>query len=357
MSWLTHLHRLCTERQPCVLVTVAGTRGSTPREVGAKMIVTATDTIGTIGGGQLEYLCTQSACAWLQHEPGDGRSKLMRFPLGASCGQCCGGVVEILFEEITPAQYLWVEQLIQLKAANTPALMLTARKSGDKSIITAKQLYRFAQNDAYTDATLETLIALLNPRTRAHSHVLPGLAQSEVPVLIEPMIRNDFHIALFGAGHVGSACVQALSMLDAHIDLIDARPMITTGSYPENVRALHVTDPVAMVDRLPADTYYLVMTHDHAQDLELCAQILQRQDVAYCGLIGSRSKRRRFERRFTSLGLNAAQLSKLVCPIGIEQIQGKKPHEIALAVAAQILALREVQIASFSAPHIRLKAL
>ena len=93
-EWIDELSDLCAADEPAVLVTVAGIRGSAPREVGAKMIVTPTETIGTIGGGQLEYQCTRIAVGLFDSV----EMSLRSFPLGASMGQCCGGVVEILFE-------------------------------------------------------------------------------------------------------------------------------------------------------------------------------------------------------------------------------------------------------------------
>ncbi len=64
-EWIDELTDLCAADEPAVLVTVAGIRGSAPREIGAKMIVTAAETIGTIGGGQLEYQCTRIAVGLL----------------------------------------------------------------------------------------------------------------------------------------------------------------------------------------------------------------------------------------------------------------------------------------------------
>jgi len=93
-EWIDELADLCAADEAAVLVTVAGVRGSAPREIGAKMIVTANETIGTIGGGQLEYQCTRVAVGLLK----ETQLLLRSFPLGSSMGQCCGGVVEILFE-------------------------------------------------------------------------------------------------------------------------------------------------------------------------------------------------------------------------------------------------------------------
>jgi len=83
------------------------------------------------------------------------------------------------------------------------------------------------------------------------------------------------------------------------------------------------------------------MTHSHAMDFAICDRILHRADIRYCGLIGSRSKRRRFEKRYRQQGMSPALVDSLVCPIGVDGISGKKPAEIAVATAAEILKLNE----------------
>ena len=82
------------------------------------------------------------------------------------------------------------------------------------------------------------------------------------------------------------------------------------------------------------------MTHSHALDFDIVDRILRRGDAQYCGLIGSLSKRRRFEKRYRQQGMPQELIDSLVCPIGVNGINGKKPAEIAVAVAAEILKLR-----------------
>ena len=81
----------------------------------------------------------------------------------------------------------------------------------------------------------------------------------------------------------------------------------------------------------------MIMERDMPLDFEICERILQRGDAIYCGLIGSQSKRRRFEKRLLAQGMLQSVLDSLVCPIGIEGISGKKPAEIAVAAAAEVL--------------------
>lgn len=88
---------------------------------------------------------------------------------------------------------------------------------------------------------------------------------------------------------------------------------------------------------MPPGSFYLVMTHSHAIDFDICDRILRRDDARYCGLIGSLSKRRRFEKRYRQQGMPQPLLDNLICPIGVDGISGKKPAEIAVSTAAEVL--------------------
>jgi xanthine dehydrogenase accessory factor len=87
----------------------------------------------------------------------------------------------------------------------------------------------------------------------------------------------------------------------------------------------------------PAGTRYVVLTHDHALDYELCRVILSRADAAWLGLIGSASKSARFRSRLLRDGLDREALAGLTCPIGVPNIPSKLPGAIAIAIAAQLL--------------------
>jgi len=96
-AWQESVAELRRDKTPAVLVSVDSIVGSTPREAGAKMIVTATQLYGTIGGGNLEYQACRIARNQLEDGADDG---LQRFPLGAGLGQCCGGLVNLMFEKL-----------------------------------------------------------------------------------------------------------------------------------------------------------------------------------------------------------------------------------------------------------------
>ena len=90
------------QKQPMVMTTIVGKKGSAPRGVGARMLVAADGTMtGTIGGGAIEHLVLQKACIMLEEEK---EFALEAYDLtakaAASIGMICGGYVEVLFEKV-----------------------------------------------------------------------------------------------------------------------------------------------------------------------------------------------------------------------------------------------------------------
>jgi xanthine dehydrogenase accessory factor len=94
------------------LITVHGSRGSVPREKGAWMAVFAAGAVGTIGGGHLEFQATAQARQRLSDGSGEA---LVRFALGPSLGQCCGGEVQLRFEPVTAADSAALRQRLTVE--------------------------------------------------------------------------------------------------------------------------------------------------------------------------------------------------------------------------------------------------
>jgi xanthine dehydrogenase accessory factor len=335
-EWIQELCDLSAADVPAVLVTVAGIRGSSPREIGAKMIVTKSETAGTIGGGQLEYQATRIAAGML----GGDQLSLRSFPLGPELGQCCGGVVEILFESFAGGMPAWLRDLSALQGQRQAAVIATrvSTSSPAKFVVTADDVFGTDHPNPDMVATARAVLAD------------KAAVRRNVQELYEPVVAPDMNIAVFGAGHVGSAVVAALSGLDCSIRWIDNRDNIFR-TVPANVQPIASADPALEVAAMPLDSYYLIMTHSHALDFEICDRVLRRGDARYCGLIGSLTKRRRFEKRFRQQGMAPAVIDSLVCPIGIDGITGKKPAEIAVSVAAEVLRIRDRAAASSAANY------
>jgi xanthine dehydrogenase accessory factor len=152
----------------------------------------------------------------------------------------------------------------------------------------------------------------------------------------EPTPR--FALQLYGAGHVGRAIVALLSDITCRVWWIDERE----AEFPARAHAPHiervcVESVEAEVAQAPAGAYYLVLTHSHELDQRIAEAILRRGDFGWFGLIGSATKRARFEHRFEQRGIAPAAVARMVCPIGVPGIVGKEPEVIAVAVVAQLL--------------------
>ena len=322
-EWIDELSDLTAANEAVVMITIAAIRGSAPREVGARMIVTATQSIGTIGGGQLEYQCTRIAVDMLG---GDEITSVRKFPLGAAMGQCCGGVVDVLFEPLSTGLPEWLRDLRSLHGQREKAALLTQIGGDSRFVVSAGRVFD-GEPQSLPAAVADHALGLLEDGS-------PGERIDDW--FIDTIVGTDFNIAVFGAGHVGTAVVAALAQLDCNIRWIDSRRDIFR-SVPANVRSIESPEPSLEVAAMPVASFYLVMTHSHALDFDICDRILRRQDAQYCGLIGSRSKKRRFEKRYRQQGMPQEMFDALTCPIGVDGISGKKPAEIAVAAAAEVL--------------------
>ncbi|WP_251976395.1 xanthine dehydrogenase accessory protein XdhC [Salinicola avicenniae] len=257
-TWHAALHRLQQAGEPHALATVVGAAGSTPREPGARLVITRTTVADTLGGGHFEQQIIDLARERLTGEPIAAGVQLEAFPLGGRSGQCCGGFVHVLLE------------------------------------------------------------------------VFPGAEQ---------------RLALFGAGHVGQALVALLRPLPWRIDWFDTRDeaFASAEALPERIRPRrwrHDADSLAdTIAAVAPGSHVCVMTHDHAQDRDLIAALIARDDLASLGLIGSDSKWASFRRRLRETGASEPALARVRCPIGIAGAHGKRPQEIAISVAAELFTL------------------
>lgn len=146
-------------------------------------------------------------------------------------------------------------------------------------------------------------------------------------------------VLLFGAGHVGRALVPLLATLPLRVEWIDERDEGFPRDLPAGVTAIEGEDSVAVVRRAPAGSHFVVMTHNHPLDFAIAEAALARGDAAFVGVIGSQSKARRFRLRLAHRGFAEARIAALHCPIGLPGVPGKEPAEIAVAVAAQLIAV------------------
>jgi xanthine dehydrogenase accessory factor len=153
-----------------------------------------------------------------------------------------------------------------------------------------------------------------------------------------PWGQPQAQIAVFGAGHVGRALVPLLASLPCKVRWIDSRENEFPKHIPAGVEKIVSEEVVDEVENMPPGSYYIVMTHNHQLDLELTAAILKRGDFAYYGLIGSKTKRVKFEHRLRERGCADTLMARMRCPMGLTEVKGKLPVEIAVSIAGEVIA-------------------
>ncbi len=329
--WVNALRTVREEGAPYVLVTVVKADGSTPRGIGTRMIVTKDRLGGTIGGGHLEYKATSVARDLLAK--GAQQCEVQHFPLGPSLGQCCGGHATLHFEPCT-APAPWLDALADAVENNTGGVFVTGTASNQSHhlFVSPTGVTGGLEDEAATAA------AERKARTLLGREGDPAFDE-DTGLLFEPVKGEDLRIVLFGAGHVGRALVAIFGGMPCHVQWIDSRPEQFPADIPDNVTVTVADAPEYEIANAPTGAYFLVMSYSHALDFALCEKILERGDFRYLGLIGSKTKRARFENRLRHKRAEPELLQRLTCPIGIDGIGGKHPGEIAVAVAAEILQL------------------
>ncbi|GAB5437383.1 xanthine dehydrogenase accessory protein XdhC [Falsiruegeria mediterranea] len=291
-------------------VVIAAIKGSSPREVGASMLVWPGGQSGTIGGGTLEFEAAEAARRQTSERV------LSHHALGPDMGQCCGGAVSLLSE------------VYDVDTVNTLDDEIICRATDERTMpLTVKRVLNEARGQG----------------TRPEAQLIDGW-------MIEPVHKPARQLWIWGAGHVGRALVDVLSPLpDLAITWVDTGPERFPETIPAGVTTLPAAKPAELVRYAPTDAEHLVLTYSHTLDLELCNRLLN-HDFAFAGLIGSATKWARFRSRLGKLGHTPDRISRITCPIGDPSL-GKHPQMIAVGVAADMLrpALTETRKKDLSA--------
>lgn len=315
-AFLASAHRVA-------LVEVAGTKGSTPREKGAFMLVSASAIFGTIGGGQLEYMAIDKARQMLASSPS---------PLwGGSAGKAGrgGGAA---FEGPPP----------RTTASSDPP----HKGEGEEARIEVDEVRATLDVPLGPEigqccgGRVEVLIRLVDAALAADLIAAAQAEQAHLP-----------HVYIFGGGHVGQALASTIALLPVHGVVIETRAEALEG-MPETVETRLTPMPEAEVRNAPAGTVFAILTHDHALDFLIVAEALKRDDTAYVGMIGSKTKKATFKNWFLkSADGSEAEFARLVSPIGGDAVKDKRPQVIAALAAAEIMTALVVHAAASSAAH------
>ena len=353
---------LLADGKSFVLATIIRTRGSVPREVGAKMVVPAEgQPFGTIGGGCGEGEVLRRAYTVLQQDlPPCIVEVDLTGEFDQDVIQVCGGLMDVAIDVWRPEEHrALAHTLAEANRARRPMALVTALDSvngslnpGAKSCLSVDPNSTagadFTPNLSLDQAIVETFTAsvsdgksqlfAVSPEGKAVEEAVAG--KHDWPKIFVDVQSGQQTLIIAGAGHIAQPLCEIGHMMGFHTIVIDDRwafankerfphaADIRVGPFGEVLRSLDINE----------QTFVVVVTRGHVHDEE-SVRVALSQNPAYVGMIGSKRRAKTTLERLAEQGYSPEQLSRIHTPMGLD-IAAETPAEIAVAIAAEIVRAR-----------------
>ncbi|MGQ9626397.1 MAG: XdhC family protein [Anaerolineae bacterium] len=336
-------------KEKVALATIVRTRGSVPREIGAKMIIYPEGQhVGTIGGGCGEAEVMRAALDALA----DGKPRLVQVDLTGDISLesdgICGGIMEVFIEPWEAGG-----ELLRALEESRPAALVTIVSAGGTL---ADRVGRKALLQPQVPGTLEVPGTCSGLGLReaeeaileeAHAALKEGrslflereIAGEKVSLFVDVHL-NPPTLLIAGAGHIAVPLARMAKMLDFRVVVLDDRASFANRERFPEADQLLVSPFTEALRHFPLDesTYVILITRGHRHDVE-CLRELIDAPVAYIGMIGSRRRIRGVFQLLKEEGINPQKLARVHAPIGLD-IGAETPAEIALSIIAEVVKVR-----------------
>lgn len=340
------------ETEPNVAVaTIVRTRGSSPREVGARMLVKpdgATD--GTVGGGCGEAEVWRTALEVLADEQPRMVVVDLTNEIAMSSDGVCGGILDIFVEPwhsngVNMAADM-LEAVAQRRVAATATVVAHSRgmpvELGEKLLM----IDGTVKSGAFAWAALQTRVLDDAPSVlekgestwRTYRFEAPEPA-GEVSVFFDLAVPTPT-LVIVGAGHVAMPIARVGKLLDFDVVVVDDRPSFASAERFPDADQIIVDDFATALDSLTItpSTYVVLVTRAHTYDVHALRKIVSKP-AGYIGMIGSRRRVYAVFKLLHEEGVPLDDLLRVHAPIGLD-IKTETPGEIAISVGAEILKAR-----------------
>jgi xanthine dehydrogenase accessory factor len=354
------------EGETLAVATIVSTLGSTPREVGAKMVITASgEILGTVGGGCGEAEVRREAIQVIRsRNPTLVRVELLD-EIESDSPAVCGGILNVFVDPWwqdadAPVCGKLTEELIQVVSEGAAAVMATVINAeniddvypGDKCLIRDgvlrsgsiknKELLQAILNEADNRLQIENSRQVLLE--------LPGTAgKAEVFFEVVTAMRKAI---IVGAGHLAIPLVQFTKILGFHTTVLDDRVMYANRERFPQADAIMVGDMSVTLSQIEitSQTYIVLITRGHQFD-EPCLRAIIHSPAKYIGMIGSKRRIKACFIRFRDEDeIPEELLQRVYAPIGLD-IKAESPEEIALSIIAEMVKVRRGGTAQSLAEH------
>jgi len=366
--WLEAVRTL--ERgQRFALATVINVRGSTPREIGAKMIVRDDGQFGTIGGGCGEAEVFRKAEVLLQEGAG---ARLTEIDLTGDFDQAelgaCGGIMDVYIDLWSPrADLPMARRLAEAAGHDAPAALLTLIDGGKRAAADAGTRSLIEPGCEGAPAIpVEVSPAILDQLAQRTREAIPGLFELDAgslrpvthverngaPRLFIDPVAGSLRLIIAGAGHIAQPLARFGKLLGFKVTVIDDRASFASRERFPTADEIIVRPFGAAIESLKLDAYcYLVaVTRGHAFDEQAVRAALKNLAGSgggfiggYVGMIGSRRRVKATLERLEGEGVAPELLDRVHGPLGLD-IGAETPEEIALAIVAEMVRERRLGV-------------
>lgn len=167
-----------------------------------------------------------------------------------------------------------------------------------------------------------------------------------VRVYFEPHNARPWRVFVFGAGHVGQRLTRALLLIDCEVTCVDSRhEWVEILPASVGLERLCRANPGQLADRLDGDEFVVCATMNLNTDVPILDAVLRRGlSLPYLGVVGDKPKRKQIAQTLVELGISKEAALSVRCPAGVG-IESQEPGEMAIAIAAEMIAVREKQLA------------
>ena len=298
---------IITEKDKAILLLVVASEGSSPGRQGFKMLVTAQEIFGSIGGGIMEYQLVETARELLNDTfVPFVKKQIHKGKIQDGSGMICSGEQTVLFYPLAKKQL----ETIHCLATNKGFLDISPTHFDCTKTSTIKQEYEWKQ-----EATTWHYTERLNSQSKLY---------------------------IIGSGHIGFALSKIAQYLDFEVHLLDNRKALNTFENNTFVHQKTIIDysSIAQYVDFGTTTYIVIMTNSYLEDKLVLEQVLSKKHN-YLGVLGSKSKLKTLFEVLESEGYSKDLLTKVRAPIGMA-IHSKTPEEIAISILAEIIAIKNI---------------
>ncbi len=317
------------QKQSVVLLVVAESSGSSPGRQGFKMVVAEDELFGSIGGGVMEVQLVELAKGKRQKAKGKNNTAIRnsqsaiieqvhRKDAPNSSGMICSGKQTVISKKLSGGDLETVREII------------SALENGVNPTLQIK------------DSAFQ--VSKMPPEGGIQNSEFKFERIGENEFLYEERLGYKNELFIIGGGHCALALSELMSKLDFHITLFDDRPDLNTlakNEFAHKKKILASYDEIGDHIQSGENVYVVVMTLGYKFD-EIVVRKLFDKNFKYFGVLGSKAKMAVLLKDLAEDGFDKERLNRIYTPIGVE-INSETPEEIALSIAAEIIAVKNAK--------------